>query len=189
MDKEYSTTHQMGDYPKSIIVLILAFFPLLGIFLSISAICVSYSIYTFDGYPLIYSIVLFTCLMLISAICSFVGWAFISRGLAKYRFTDIGLIAKFPLRKEVIIPWESFQQVCVCYAAYTTMGKPRANTVICCVKRGETKSGIGRWKTDNPFRYRSVICIDYSEALFNGLVDKYPGTVVDLRNSPEYRLK
>ena len=188
MNKEYSTTHQMGDYPKSIIVLLLSFFPLLGIFLSISAVCVSYSTYTLDGH-LMCSLVLFAYMMLVSAICFSVGWVFISRGMAKYRFADIGLIAKFPLRKELIIPWGSFQQVCVCFAAYTTRGKPRANTVICCVKQGETKSGVGRWKTDNPFRYRSVICIDYSEALFNGLVDKYPGTVVDLRNTPEYRLK
>lgn len=188
MDKEYSTSHQMGNLPKSIIVLLLAFFPLLGLFFSIVAIYTSYSDYI-NGYPLKSSIVWFTYIMLFSAFFYFVGWTFISSGLAKYRFTDIGLIAKYPLRKEVIIPWESFQQVCVCYAAYTTRGKPRASTVICCVKQGETKNGMRRWKTDNPFRYRSVICIVYSEALFNGLVDKYPGTVVDLRNMPEYRLK
>ena len=188
MEMEYSTTHQMGDYPKSIIVLILGFFPFLGIVLSIAAICVSYSAYALDGYSLTYSLILFAYIMLVSIICFFFGWCFISRGLAKYRFTDIGLTAKFPLKKEIIIPWESFQQVCVCYAAYTTRGVRRANTVICCVKKGETKNGLGRWKTDNPFRYRSVICIEYREALLNGLVEKYCGTVVDLRNMPEYRL-
>ena len=188
MNKEYSTTHQMGNYPKGIIVLMLACFPFLGIMLSFLAIYVLYSSYVLDGYSMASSLGIFAFVMLPSVFCYLLGWAYISAGLAQYKFTDSGLIATFPLRKDELIPWESFQQVCVCYAAYTTRGERRANTVICCVKKGETRNWLGRWKTDNPFRYRSVICIDYREALHNGLIEKYPGTVVDLRNTPQYRL-
>lgn len=188
MNKEYSTSHQMGNFPKGIIILMLGFFPFLGSILFFLSIYVLYSSYILDGYPLGYSCASFAFVMLVSIFCHLIGWAFISRGLAKYRFADNGLIAIFPLRRDEIIPWECFQQICVCYAAYTTRGERRANTVICCIKKGETRNGLGRWKTDNPFRYRSVICIEYNDALLNGLIEKCPDTVVDLRNTPEYRL-
>lgn len=188
MHKEYSTSHQMGNYPDIIIFAILSFFPFLGIFLSFSAVYVSYLTYVEDGYVLSYSIIVFMCIMPTSLVAYWIGWVFISRGLAKYKFTDAGLVAKFPLRKEELILWDEFQQVCVCYAAYTTRGERRANTALFCIKKGEVRNGHGRWKTDNPFRYRTVICIDYSESLYNGLADKYPGNVADLRDTPEYRL-
>ena len=85
-------------------------------------------------------------------------------------------------------PWQEFQQVCVCYAAYTTRGKKKANTVICCVKQGEKKNLHGRWKTDNPFHHRSVICIDYSPEYHADITRMCPYAVEDLRSTRAYRL-
>lgn len=117
------------------------------------------------------------------------GWATISRGLARYRFETNGLLVKYPLRPWCLIPWDKFQQVCIIYAAYTTRGERRANTAICCVKNGEKKAGNGRWKADNPFRFSSVISIAYTPELHEGIKDKCPYEVCDLRETQAYKLK
>lgn len=187
-EKQYFSSHQMGSYPPIIIGAILGFFPILGFALAAGAIWVSCYSYIYEGTSL-YSalqVLLFT----MPGACFFciIGWMFISEGLAQYRFTRDGLSVKYPLQKEFTIPWDTFQQVCVCYAAYTTRGPRRANTILCCVKKGQKKNIYGRWKTDNIFYYRSVICIDYRESLLRGLQDVYPGTVEDLRNTLAYRL-
>ena len=189
MEKEYVSSCQMGPYPKIVIVAILGFFPLVGVGLTICAIWSSYHSYVNDNTPLPGALLVFGLLMLGAFACYLIGWAYIAMGLAQYRFTREGLFAKFPLSKGEVIPWDDFQQVCVCYAAYTTRGERRANTVICCVRKGEKKTWRGRWKTDSLFRYRSVICIDYQISLLEGLRDVYPGAVVDLRDTPEYRLR
>lgn len=178
----------MGQLHPFVVTLLLAIFPIIGIFITICAVYAAYSEYVYTGSSILYIIVCFLGMSLVAAICFWIGWLFIASGLAKYTFDDSGLLVKYPIRKEILIPWQEFQQICVCYAAYTTRGPRRANTVICCVKMGEKKNGSGRWKTDNPFRYRSVICIDFRESLLKGLEEKYPGTVVDLRNTPAYRL-
>ena len=67
----------------------------------------------------------------------------IDKALAKYRFEKEGLVVKYPFKKEELILWNEFQQVCVCYAAYTTRGTPRASSVICCVKKGEKNNIYG----------------------------------------------
>lgn len=190
MEKKFITPpHQMGPYPPMIVAAMLSFFPLLGVGLLIATIWLIAYHLSNEAFDIIY----FACILFfiggagIFFIC--LGWCFLSKGLAQYRFKNSGLIAKYPLRDEIIIPWEEFQQICICYAAYTTAGPRRANTVICFVKKGEHKNGNGRWKTDNPFRYRSVICIDYNPALEVGLREKCPYAVEDLRQSRIYRLK
>lgn len=188
MDKEYLSQHQMGPLPKVVIFAILGFFPLLGIALTVATIYVSYISFMYDGYSLLDTLLFFVNMMFVPCICYALGWVFISQGLAQYRFTKAGLLVKYPLRSEHLVPWSDFQQVCVCLAAYTTRGEPRANTVICCVRKGERKNGWGRWKTDNPFRYKSVICIEYRPSLLEGLREMCPYTVEDLRDTPEYRL-
>ena len=189
MEKEYISQWQMGSYPKIVVIFLLGFFPLVGSCLIVCAISVAYSAYAYEGYPLWYALCFFVYALVPSSVCYLVGWAYIEMGLAQYRFAKEGLFARFPLGKEALIPWDSFQQVCVCYAAYTTRGESRANTVICCVKKGEQKNIKGRWKTDSLFHYKSVICIDYRPSLLEGLKAVFPGNVVDLRNTPEYRLK
>lgn len=189
MEKEYVSLCQMGPYPKIVIFAILGFCPLVGVCLTIGAIWVSYVSYVYDGNTLADALFILVYTLIPALLCYFIGWGFIARGLAQYRFTNEGLFTKYPLSKKKLVPWKEFQQVCVCYAAYTTRGERRANTVICCVKKGEKKNMRRRWKTDSLFRYRSVICIDYQPTLLEGLKDVYPGEVVDLRDTPQYRLK
>ena len=189
MEKEYVSKTQMGSYNKLVVAALLGFFPLIGIILIVLAFFVSYLSYL-DGNITIYAALFrFGYIFSIAVLCFAIGWVFISVGLAQYRFTNDGLFVKYPFRRESLISWFEFQQICICYAAYTTRGTPRANTVICCVKKNERHNSMGRWKTDNPFRYRTVICIDFSPALMNGLMDVYPGNVVDLRDTPAYRLR
>lgn len=188
MEKEYTSLNQMGPYPQIVIIALLSFFPLVGFCLTVAAISVSYSSYVHDGYSLLHTLLLFIFMMSVAFLCYVMGWLFIASVLAQYRFTKMGLFAKFPLQKEILIPWEDFQQVCICYAAYTTRGEPRANTVLCFVKKGEKKNWKLRWKTDNIFHYRSVLCIDYRDSLFEGLKEVFPGDIPDLRNTLAYRL-
>ena len=76
---------------------------------------------------------------------------------ACYQFHKNGLYVKYPFVNWQCIPWNSFQQICICYTAYSTRGPLRAKTVLCCVKKGEKKNLYGRWKTENPFHQRGVI--------------------------------
>ena len=178
MKPKYETGHQMGNTPKPLVVLMLAFFPLLGIGLMILAV--------YSGY---HAAVSLTGVILCLAIGAFVlGWSCIAAGMARYRFESAGLSVKYPLCASKLIPWQEFQQVCVCRAAFTTRGEKKANTVICCVKNGEKKNLHGRWKTDNLLRYRRVICIEYTPELHAGIVEKCPYEVADLRDSRAYRL-
>lgn len=185
----YCSTHQMGKYPKVVIIAILSAFPTLGVALIVCSIFASYSTIVYDGYPASIGFMLFASVGGTGCALFVIGWQFIMAGMTKYRFTKEGIYAKYPLKPEQLLYWDSFQQVCVCYAAYTTRGRQKANTVICCVKHGERKNFYGRWKTDNPFRYSSVICIDYSPALLNGIKDMCPYEVIDLRETPVYKLR
>ena len=188
IDVTYETEHQMGNYPKWIIYTVLSVFPVLGIIFIIFSIVVFYYAVVIDAYPVIFSFLLFTIICAIGTVLIVVGWKFINTGMAKYRFKKEGVYVKFPLKPEQLFRWDNFQQVCVCYSAYTTRGKQKANTVICCVMHGERKNAYGRWKTENPFRYRTVFCINYSLSLHNGIKEMCPYEVIDLRETYAYRL-
>ncbi len=186
MSKTYHSTTQMGPYPPYVVFAILAPFPLLGFVLAFCAFYVAH-IPIAPG-ELGDAVCLFLIMMLLAWLSCWYGWVGISSGLAKYRFEDNCLVAKYPLRSEKRIPWTNFQQVCICYAAYTTRGERKANTVICCIQKGERKNWRGRWKTDNLFRYKTVIAIDYKPHLVEELQAVCPYEVADLRNTREYRL-
>lgn len=185
----YKTSHQMGSYSPIIILLLLGFFPVLAVGLLILGIYTAYVSIIYDGYPIELIFPLVSIIIALATFFLLIGLAFISSGLARYCFKIDGLEVKYPLQPRCLIPWEDFQQVCIVYAAFTTRGERRANTVICCVKKGEKKNIYGRWKTDNPFRYRTVICIAYSPELYEGIKEKCPYKVEDLRNTPAYWLK
>jgi hypothetical protein len=143
----------------------------------------------YDGYP-VWAVTFFLLFVIcISVFFLMLGWAFVSSGLARYRFETNGLVAKYPCRTEKLIPWNTFAEICIVHTAFTTRGERRANTAICFVKKGERKNIHGRWKTDNPFRYRTVICLDYKLELVQSLVDRCPYDVLDLRDTPTYKLR
>lgn len=116
------------------------------------------------------------------------GWVTISNLYAKYEFFPEGIKVKYPLRSFKFFSWKEFQQICICYADYTTRGPRKANSVICFVKKGEKKNIIGRWKTDNLFRYKSVITVDYTEELYEEVKKLCPYDIPDLRKTRTYRL-
>ena len=183
----YETGHQMGTYPKAVIWAILSVLPTVGILLIVSALFASISIITIDGYPVSVAFSLFTVMAGIGLIFLLLGWQFITVGMARYRFSKEGIYANYPLQHERLYPWTDFQEVCICYSAYTTRGPRKANTIICCVKYGERKNLYGRWRTENPFRYRSIISIEYSPALYCGIKEMCPYDVIDLRGTQAYK--
>lgn len=140
------------------------------------------------GYSIAYSISFaFFCIgMGVLIVMMFFGY--FSMIFFKYEILAEGIRTKYLLQGWRLISWDEFQQVCVCYAGYTTRGERKAYSVVCFVKKGEKKNLYGRWKTDNPFHYRSVISIDYTDELYEEVKEKCPYEVPDLRKTRLYRL-
>ncbi len=116
------------------------------------------------------------------------AWEYMSVSFAKYEFNTDGVIVKYPMRAKKNISWDKFQQVCICYAGYTTRGERRAHSVICCVKKGEKPNMLGRWKIGYLFHYQSIIYMEYTYQLYEEIKEKCPYEVVDLRKTRTYRL-
>ena len=117
-----------------------------------------------------------------------IGWIIISQSYARYEFTEDGIKVKYPLRTLKFIPWDEFQEVCICYDYYVSKGPRWANRAICCISKKEEKNAFGRWKTENPFRYKSVIVMDYTDELYQKIKEKCPYDIPDLRKTPAYKL-
>lgn len=120
---------------------------------------------------------LFSCVLCF--ICFLVEYRIISFVFAKYEFSPDGVEVKYVGRRTQIIPWDDFQEVCICYADYTAGADSQLTKVICLIKKGEKKNIFGRWKVDNFLRYRSVIRLDYSPALYQKVLDVCPYPIVD----------
>lgn len=88
----YETGHQMGPYPNIIICLLLGAFPLAGICLIVLAIYTSVVEIRYDGYSMIFALLFFAFVIGAAFFFLILGWAFISGGLARYRFDQAGLI-------------------------------------------------------------------------------------------------
>ena len=184
----FQTGHQMGQYSPVFIFILLSFYPFVGIGLIVLGGYSAYTAIVYDGYSPCVTLILCSFIWIIALFFLILGWVTISDGLSQYWFEEKGLRVKYPLRSAFLIPWDDFQEVCIIFAAYTTRGERRANSVICCIKKGEKKNSRGRWKTDNPFRYRSVISIAYTPYLHEGIKVMYPYQLFDYRERPEYKL-
>lgn len=125
-------------------------------------------------------------LILLGASSFYISWMDVQSAMAEYSFAPDGVMVKYPLERPRYYAWNSFQQVCVCYHSRAT--EMYGYSVICLVKKGEKKDAFGRWKTANPFRYRSVLCLDYSDDLLETVVKNCPYEVPDLRDTGNYRL-
>ncbi len=106
---------------------------------------------------------------------------------AVYRFETEGLYIKYPFRKEKCISWDAFQQVCIVYNLRTGSHRPLPYSSICFVRKGEKKNFLNRWKTGNPFKYDKVIKIPYTEEIYEGIKERCPYDIVDLRDTPGYK--
>lgn len=125
-------------------------------------------------------------LALFGAVALIAGWQDIQAAFARYTFSEAGVTVQYPLEKPRNYSWDEFQQVCVCY--YSRAMEMSGYSVICLVKKGEKKDVFGRWKTADPFRYRSVLCLDYSDELLATVKMNCPYQVPDLRDRGNYRL-
>ena len=125
-------------------------------------------------------------LVFMGALALVYNWVDIQSAMAEYSFSPDGVMVKYPLDKPISYSWDDFQQICVCY--YSRATEMHGYSVICLVRTGEKKDGFGRWKTANPFRYRSVLCLDYSDELLATVKMNCPYEVPDLRDRGNYRL-
>lgn len=189
MDKwAQKTSNQLVGVPKLLAIILLSIFPITSMFVLGLAVFLVYIDITRYNLTLINAMLGNIMPITLSIFLLYLSYSLINSSLAKYRFEAEGIRIKYPLRRSCVIPWREFQQVCICYAAYTTFGPRKANTVICAVKHGEKPNMYGRWKTDNPFRYRTVIRIEYCEDRHMQLREYCPLPIIDLRNAPEYKL-
>ena len=78
-----------------------------------------------------------------------------------------------------------FQEVCICFVTYRSMNRAPA---ICFVIRGEKKSLFGQWKTENPFKFRRVMAVDFSEERLTQLRACCPHAVPDYRGKERHRV-
>lgn len=173
--------------PKWLLITMIAFFPLIGVFIiAVSVWLLIDEIST--AFPLVFLTTYLPIFICSGVFLILLGWNFYSSVTANYKYTTNGLLVKYPFQTEILLPWTSFQQVCVCYATYTTRGEQMANSVICFVKHGEKKNGSMRWKTDNPFRHRRVICIEYTPELYEQVKAVCPYEISDLRHTMAYKM-
>lgn len=116
----------------------------------------------------------------------FAGFFFLLLGrmMTSISLTGNGVCLYGPLQRSKWIPWDAFQQVCICYGSGTP-GKNDGNTVLCFVQNGEKKNLYDRWKVDNPWRDR-LISADYTEELYTAVCACCPMEVTDLRGTIAY---
>ena len=172
---------QLKGYPKVVVVIMLAFFPMIGVgLLGIGIIFVILA--KRDGIELL-SIKWLLLPILGGGIVTIIfGLECISACLAKYRISRGGLETKYPMGAWKLIPWEEFQEVSICYSNQRALSEKRAHRLLCFIKKGERRNICGGWKINNIFRHRSVISIVYSEELYTILKETYPLEIMDLTN-------
>jgi len=164
-----------GALPEKVMLAALYGTPLLGCAWTVFGVCVADE--TIPGAIL----AIFAGVALVIA-----GISYFQAAMADFGFSESGVSVKYPLEKTHHIPWDDFQEVCVCFYSYGTemYGFP----IVCLVKNGERKNHFGRWKTANIFRHRMVLCLDYSEELLETVKLYCPYPIPDLRNQENYRL-
>lgn len=114
-----------------------------------------------------------------------VGYCMICSQYARFSFSGAGVAVKYPLQRLRTVPWGDLQQVCVCYGDYRKDGKKA--TVVCCVRKGERPTLLGRWRTESPFHYRGVMAMYHTQDLFDEIERACPMEIIDLRETPAYK--
>lgn len=172
---------------KIFTVLMLAFFPLVGLAVAVLGLWGLWDS-LLQGYARPVG-TLVSCLTfgVCSWFCLYLGWCMLSRYLARFRFLEEGLAVTFPFREEALLPWEDFQQICVCYPGCPpTTSDDQGTGHLCFVKKGEKKNIYGRWK-ESSFHYRTVILLGYRPEYLAAVRQVCPCPVPDLRGVGNYR--
>ena len=115
-------------------------------------------------------------------VCFVIQWRLVEALFTKYTFCSDGVNATLWKRFTRFIPWEDFQEVCICHADYYSRPDGKLTKVICLVRNGEKKNIYGRWKVDNFLRYLKIIRLDYTTELHEKIANLYPGEIVDYCN-------
>lgn len=184
----YESPHQMGDISMFFKAVIICGFPCFGIASLIFGFFTAYFLIAVEGdvYSGVFYFILLLCLSLFLLI---LGWVFLMYFGTHYRFETDGLYVKYPLHSSWrVISWDQFQQVCIVQEEHWAAGQQQIDTAICCVMKGEKKNRYGRWKSHNPFKYRTVIYIAYTPELHEGIKERCPYEVCDLRDTYPYRI-
>lgn len=99
--------------------------------------------------------------------------------------SEEGVTLMRPLRRERLILWDEFQQVCICYSS-SVPGRNDGVSVLCFVRHGEKRNLYDRWRTDNPWHSRRLIVADHTAEIEQIVRAVCPMEVVDLRGSIAY---
>ena len=59
------------------------------------------------------------------------------QGNVKFEFKEDGILVTYPLKKQELVAWDEFQQICICYTGYNNNANEaaRAISVICFAKK------------------------------------------------------
>ncbi|MBO5222448.1 MAG: hypothetical protein J6C26_09045 [Clostridia bacterium] len=118
-------------------------------------------------------------LLALAILFSYFGYAFVSLVFTQYEFLPEGLLKKNPLKKPVLISWNSFQEICV---EKFNSGRLSSSTTICFATHKAKKNTFGLWSS-NPFS-NNVEEVAYTDELYQGLQERCPYEIIDYRKSP-----
>lgn len=179
-----------GASPSKLRRCLFRFFAALGILTS-TAVCaigtgITFHMWATDGY-LWWEMPILLFFVFLCNLFSAGAYGELCAEEAQYIFSIEGIQVKFPLQRIQKMPWNDFQQICVCYKNYGRNSK--IIPVIAMIKKGEKVSFFcHRWKTDNPLHYRGVMCMNFSHELLNNMQKVCPYRIVDLRETPDYKV-
>lgn len=138
--------------------------------------------------------ILFLVIKVLFGIVVSVGYPYMAWCSFKQEFQSIhlnsdGISIKYPYEDIIMYKWDEFVDICIIYAFVGTRGAVYDGdvTYIAFVRKGETKNRNDRWRAENPFHYRGVFIIRYSEANLNLIKEYCPYDISDLRYTKTYQ--
>lgn len=136
-------------------------------------------VWRFAAYPNGWIMLLFP--MGVCALFAAMFWCNVNVLLSRYRIEPEGLRVKLPFRAARLIPWDDFQEVCLCYVRDSRWAKEReTGPAICFIRKGEKPAGlVNYWKTHSPFPYRTILTVMRTEERLAQVRECCPVKVVD----------
>jgi hypothetical protein len=117
-------------------------------------------------------------------------WMEVQVGARECKIAQEGICVKYPLSNEKLLPWEQFQQICVCFEPVKRRYIPPRFTdqeIICFVLRKAKKDSWGFWNIYSKRYFRTILFIRYSEEVMKALKEHCPTSIIDLRQEQIYQ--
>ena len=117
-------------------------------------------------------------------------WMEVQVGARECKIAQEGICVKYLLSNEKLLPWEQFQQICVCFEPVKRRYIPPRFTdqeIICFVLRKAKKDSWGFWNIYSKKYFREILFIAYSEESLKELQEYCPMQIVDLRTDNVYQ--